>query len=267
METGNMANRVYTTKKQLADAMESAKNLYGLELGSEYTFIGCKTNTDKYGVVCSAMLDASEKQIEETKITENGIEKIETPENDPEPETIEQSVNSMEQIGKGAFSTVYQKTTKTVLIKSDDFAKECMSNGWFPNTPMFPTLEHVGTSNDGDFQFYECSYYPKVKSLKKSLLPSEYEFYQVLRKIFKNFSCWHNDYMLFSKWHEAFDKIPNKFSHKRKMLKEALDAMGNYGTEICFEISPRNVAVKNKRLILLDCFFVRSQLDRKNKIK
>ena len=36
----------------------------------------------------------------------------------------------------------------------------------------------------------------------------------------------------------------------------ALDACGNWSTNVMFEISPRNIAVDNGQLVLLDCFFL-----------
>lgn len=173
------------------------------------------------------------------------------------------NTNGMKQIGKGEFSTVYRKNKNTVLIKSRDHAKECMAAGWFPECSLFPTLERVGSSDCGEFSFYEEKYYPKKASLKKNLRPSEWEFYKILRGFF-------NDYPLMGKtrhqylntWHECFDRIPGKFHVKREQMKEALDAMGNYGEDVCFEISPRNVTAHNGRLVLLDCFFMLSQQKR-----
>ncbi|MBV5342462.1 hypothetical protein JZU68_02215, partial [bacterium] len=81
-------------------------------------------------------------------------------------------------IGKGMFSTVYRKDARTVLIKSVDPVKECMSLGWFPKTAMFPTVKRLLCEDD--FSLYECRYYHKVSSLKKSLTRFEYEFYLAL---------------------------------------------------------------------------------------
>ncbi|UZT50044.1 hypothetical protein [Enterobacter phage 01_vB_Eclo_IJM] len=40
----------------------------------------------------------------------------------------------------------------------------------------------------------------------------------------------------------------------------ALDACANFGSDIQFEISPRNVRAVNGKLILVDCFFLVSKL-------
>ena len=100
----------------------------------------------------------------------------------------------LKQIGKGAFSTVYKKGTNKVLIKSCDNVKECMSMGWFPNSKMFPKIKRVGVSDCGQFQFYEEKFYPKTRSLKQDLLPSEYEFYLNLFVLYKHPYCYRGMY-------------------------------------------------------------------------
>lgn len=156
----------------------------------------------------------------------------------------------MKLIGRGAFTKCY-KVNNRVLLKSTCFIKECMSLGWFPNSSLFPKITKIGEG------LYDMKYYQRIRSLKKSLIPQHYQYYQMLRKI--NFDC--TD---FYKTRENFDKIPNKYL--KNIMHSALDACSNYGDDVCFEISPRNVAVTNNgRLILLDCFFIRSQLKEKTK--
>lgn len=43
--------------------------------------------------------------------------------------------------------------------------------------------------------------------------------------------------------------------------------MSNYDHRIGFEISPRNVAIDNGRLVLLDCFFSIDLLQERNREK
>lgn len=164
-------------------------------------------------------------------------------------------MNTMPIIGKGAFSTVYRKSSNTVLIKSIDSVKECMSLGWFPKSRIFPRIKLIGRDDTRNCKLYESKYYPRVSSLKNELNTLDWEFYKVLRNLkrFPQSDC-------ITHWYNQFNTIPNKFRHKKEILLEALDALVNYGTDVCFEISPRNVAVDNGRLILLDCFFFQSQL-------
>lgn len=154
-------------------------------------------------------------------------------------------------IGKGMFSKVYLKDEKTVLINSVCYMKECMAN-WVDSI-WFPKLERE------DYQQYTCEYFPKVKSLKSALSKEHYEIYLQLRSIFNIFDKPRNKYDLLDYWRGKFATISN--DSIREDLLYFLAEASNYGSDIDFEISPRNVAVKNGNLILLDCFFVRSQLD------
>ena len=154
-------------------------------------------------------------------------------------------------VGKGAFSTVYELNEKQVLIKSSDPIKECMSMGWFPDSRLFPKVEYL------DSETYVMQKFAKVKSPKSELTEKDYSIYLELRALKTGYvknSHWAN-----TEWHKQFDTIKNK--RVREALKDALDACCNYGSDINFEISPRNIAVKNGKLILLDCFFSISKLN------
>jgi hypothetical protein len=170
------------------------------------------------------------------------------------------NTKGMQQIGRGAFSTVYKRGRNKVLIKSTDKVKECMSLGWFPSSKLFPKLSLVGESSCGEFSFYEEKYYPKVNSLKKTLSDFEWEFYKVLRSLDHFYYYLPTRYL---RLHKAFSCIPGKFHRKRSLLLDALNALSNYGDDICFEISPRNVATQGDKLVLLDCFFFASDLNKR----
>lgn len=158
----------------------------------------------------------------------------------------------MKLIGKGEFTKAYLNDAGRVILHSTDRVKECASMGWMPDHRLFPAIERL--ENEGDYQVYEMEYFPKVKSLKNSLTPRQYRLYSTLRKL--SVYCGKNcdSYI---EWHKAFDTLPCEFKAEKEALKEAIDSLLNYSTGIRFEISPRNVAVKGRKLILLDCFFIR----------
>ena len=158
--------------------------------------------------------------------------------------------NTMPCIGRGAFSTAYRKTRSKVLIKSRDQVKECMALGWFPRTPLFPSITHVATSACGNWKFYEERYYPRVRGLKKNLTPFDWEFYKALKNLADSGRRDTN-------WSAKFEQLPSKFERRKLLLQEACNVLYNYNSNVHFEISPRNVAVHNSRLVLLDCFFIR----------
>jgi hypothetical protein len=153
-------------------------------------------------------------------------------------------------IGKGWFSKVYRLDQKNVLIESSDYVKECLSEFGL-GSYLFPELERL------DYQIYKGKYYEKVSSLKTSLKPSHYKIYSELRKL-RVSVCWKKrQFGLADAWREEFKKVSNK--KVRQSLMDAVDSLGNYGQDVNFEISPRNVAVDNGKLVLLDVFFLDSQ--------
>ena len=165
-------------------------------------------------------------------------------------------------IGRGMFSTVYRKNAKTVLIRSVDPVKECMAMGWFPSSRMFPKTTRVALLDDDQgTALYEQRYYPKVKSLKAALKPAEWEFYQGLREMQGNINRLLDDYKALDSLQSLIKALPGKYARKKSALLGAIDALTNYGPDIRFEISPRNVAVHNGSLILLDCFFMKKKAE------
>ena len=176
-------------------------------------------------------------------------------------------------LGKGGFTTAYLLGNGTVEIISNDPIKECMSLGWFPRGRLFPKIKQIFDHDpDSIYKIYHMEFYDRPRSLKSNLCPHDWELYKELRKLY--IPCHTEDYMKCDKWHGAFDTISDKFSAEKEEIKEALDACSNYGTDIGFEISPRNVALRDDNLILLDVFYMhrkcremrKSKLDRQRKL-
>lgn len=152
-------------------------------------------------------------------------------------------------IGKGTFTKAYLQPDGKVLVKSPCPVKEILSLGWCGNARFLPKIERI------DHEEYIMPLYEKPRKLKEALLPVEYKFYLALREMHSN--CWGKG--LFG----IIDAIKNsKLSPQRKkQMIEFAEGVANIGVEdIRFEISPRNVAVKNGKLILLDVFFSSSKL-------
>ena len=140
-----------------------------------------------------------------------------------------------------------------VRLHSNDPVKECMSAGFFPDSRLFPKIVRVG---DGE---YDTKYYPKVSSLKNTLVPLHYEYYKLLREVQNTFGMM-SPYDGYSVLCKSFSKLPK---YLKDNLQEAIDGLVNYGSDIKFEISPRNVAVtKTGKLILLDCFCLVTKIPR-----
>jgi len=171
-------------------------------------------------------------------------------------------------IGKGSFTKCYLNEDKlTVTLISTDYIKECMSLNWFPaDLGLFPdVILNDAISNDAisnDDKSYTMKYYPRVTSLKKALNPRDFKLYQCLRKLNIPTDYRNNIHDNYSKWRKEFSTIPDEFKEEREEIIGALDSCINYGSDIGFEISPRNVATDNGKLILLDCFFMVTQIMR-----
>ena len=163
-------------------------------------------------------------------------------------------MDNLKLIGTGAFTKAYlRQSDNRVVLKSCCPIKDCMAMGWFPTSRLFPKLTCT------EHETYVMKYYPKVSSLKNNLDPDQYRIYKDLRKL--HIQGWRqtNDYDSFSHWYKAFEKLENR--KLSKVMCEAIEACSNYGSDIKFEISPRNVAVNNGKLVLLDVFYSISKLN------
>lgn len=152
------------------------------------------------------------------------------------------NTTGLELIGTGLFSKVYALNDKKVLIDTCCPCKAAMQE--FPSSKYFPKIElqEVLPTNR---KLYTMKRYSKTRSLKNSLKPKQYELYKELRTVF--LSSWN------CSTRTALNRIQNK--RVRELLLQAYDTCICYGDEVKFEISPRNVAVHNGNLVLLDVFF------------
>lgn len=162
-------------------------------------------------------------------------------------------------IGKGAFTKAYLLVSGEVELVSVDPVKECMALWGLGESYLWPQIERVDYRDDGT-QVYKMPHYPKVKSIKNALDPHQYELYKALRNLEGTFCA--NQNLLAYELRKQFETLPAEFSEEKEALLEAIDALGNYGTDLKFEISPRNVSVVDGKLVLLDVFFFVSQLNK-----
>lgn len=164
-------------------------------------------------------------------------------------------------IGKGSFTKAYLLESGKVELHSNDPVKECMALWGFGDSYLWPTIERI------DDKVYTMDYLPKTSRLKASLEPRQYQLYSALRKLKPLVSFRPRDWEYSDYWREQFESLPSEFEEEKQALLEALDSLGNYGQDIQFEISPRNVRAVNGKLCLLDCFFFVSQLQLVNSRK
>ncbi len=162
------------------------------------------------------------------------------------------NLKGLKVIGKGAFSKCWLNADNvTVTLKSVCPVKEVMAMGWFPDSTLFPTLKR-------DDDSYIMKYYPRVSSLRDNLDSTEYELYKELRAVHLSYNVPSNQYDGYQVLYDAFSKLGNE--DLREAMLAALDSVANCGSDIGFEISPRNVATDNGKLVLLDVFYMQSAL-------
>jgi len=165
-------------------------------------------------------------------------------------------------IGKGTFTKAYLLNSGKVELHSIDPVKECMALWGFGDSYLWPIIERT------DDEIYTMDYFPKTPSLKNSLEPRQYQLYSALRKLKPLWGYSRpQDWEYSDHWRKQFESLPIEFEEEKQALLEAVDSLGNYGQDIQFEISPRNVRAINGKLCLLDCFFFVSQLQLVNSRK
>lgn len=170
-------------------------------------------------------------------------------------------------VGKGAFTKAYTSPAEpdTCYLVSSDPAKECLALfGYSTTMPnLFPKLERIKYLDSGA-NVFKTKFYAKSNSLKSDLDADQYALYKALVAMHRSVhTCVIKDYDLADKHYKALDDLKTKnpdFKIYVEALQESIDSLCNYGTDILFEISPRNVRVDNGKLVLLDVFFFRSKL-------
>jgi len=169
-------------------------------------------------------------------------------------------------IGYGSFTKAYTSDShEGVILVSWDKVREIQALGFFPESPLFPIVQWAGdelnthmlnrTRNTRPCETYLMPYYGKVTAPKKQLNNQAYQIYKVLRRIASTNNC-HG----YNKLFKLFDNAPLPIDVKNALL-DALNGLSDYGADICFEISPRNISISDSGgLVLRDCFFFKHQL-------
>lgn len=188
------------------------------------------------------------------------------------------------QIGRGCFSFVHKRPGDNfVTIISRDKAKECaaifgLNSEDLPESKiLFPDISYSKLPESKkaesilekrgfeDYKIYQIKYFPVVKSLKRGLKTNFWEFYKKLYFIWESYPYNNNNWERIDYYKKEFAKIDDEIKGKYgAAIINALETLINYGDDVWFEISPRNVRVDtNGRLVLLDVFFFRGDMQRK----
>lgn len=175
-------------------------------------------------------------------------------------------MNEPKQIGKGAFTKAFLLESGRVRLHSTDKVKECAALWGLSDSRLFPEIELVDDDPQDRFRIYEMEFFEIGSKVKGGTLgalnKNDKRIYRLLRKFYSEgrfnptlaMGCRLQDYDRFEHLHAVFAELA-ELEPELACLAEALDSLANYGQGVAFEISPRNIAVKNGQLILLDCFF------------
>jgi hypothetical protein len=159
-------------------------------------------------------------------------------------------MNGFKFLGDGQFSEAYlNRADGTVLIKSVDPIKKAMASGKLPKCRLFPEIYYVG-KDTRRIHLYRMPYYKILahSNITHVLCKHDYDLYKVLAK--QGTKTGIRDII------KGFKQLPDGFSNERDMLIEYSDSLYRTVKQvISFEVPDFNVASKDKKLILLDCFF------------
>lgn len=166
-------------------------------------------------------------------------------------------LNKPLKVRKGKYSIVYV-FDDIALIHSKDPIKECLSLNWFPDSIHVPEVNDSNIQSDkAGFKVYEMPLYETNRSVKSLICQDDYfNIYLPLRKLMTNINWdYNNPYKWQNNFYDAVQQTELTIDIK-DLIVSCYEACMNYSSKVMFEISPRNVAAKDGRLILLDCFFI-----------
>jgi hypothetical protein len=149
-------------------------------------------------------------------------------------------------IGKGVFSNVYDNEDGTVLIKTDDYSKECYA--------LFCQNKHIPKTEIIAYNLYRQPKYKKIKSV------STIKSWKALRKIQKDYAAPYKHSYKHYDYEGLISSIEKYKNELEAGIYEALialvEAYCNYTENIGFDVAKRNLALDNENnLILLDLVF------------
>jgi hypothetical protein len=163
-------------------------------------------------------------------------------------------------IGHGCHSRVYDQGNGTVIVKSRDKTKLSMAKGLFPKHRLFPTVEMIGErQQNGDmYGLFRMEKYEYIlnqmndDAIREMLSKRQYRFYCLLERI--NSISGEVDRIKT----RLGEKFPKEFHRELKAIYDAIDGMASEGIYADFESQDFNLAIKGNKIVLLDCFFPRS---------
>ncbi len=161
----------------------------------------------------------------------------------------------LKQIGKGAFSKVYDARDGNVIILTDDPTKEAYT--LFDLGDRFPKVERLEYDSPA---VYRMKKYETKGGIKSKVSAREWKLVKLLQKALDSILGRDMDYgTLYTAIESTFSECP-EYDDEQEQLLHALDVMSNCGYDVCMEVPNRNLVVENGKIIFLDIFYMRSKL-------
>lgn len=160
----------------------------------------------------------------------------------------------MKLIGEGFFTKCFDAGEGSVELHTFCNIKPAYAEWGVGSGRLFPSMTKIDVRYDHQdiaVTILKCKRYPKVASLKTALAPAQYALYLALRAIAAEAIGWGSSRQFAGKVRTA----KNVHWRHREDIATAVDDVHNYASNVGIDISPRNVAVDNGRLVLLDVFF------------
>ena len=157
-------------------------------------------------------------------------------------------------IGTGSFSQAYQQKDGKVIIVSDDPVKKLMSKGVLPDHRMFPKVTMIAPETRRTDGIYEMEYYSIVRDMpeeeiRKQLSKRQWYLLSTLRTIY----CANGSPEEIKK--QLTRQMAKCFHREMHLLFTAIDAVHATGVRANCEFQCMNLAVRDGKIVFLDCFF------------
>jgi len=165
------------------------------------------------------------------------------------------SEEKMRQVGSGNFTKAYERPDGYIELHSIDPVKEFMATIGFPDHPMFPKCEKIGTKGK-DTSIYIMKKLTIISESSQKLNRRQ----QALLDALDNLRAYTAKDLA-----KEFATLPDRFRVERELLIEATKSMGKVKAldGISWDMCDFNLAIsKSGRLILLDCFYPKETSNR-----
>jgi|APSaa5957512535_1039671.scaffolds.fasta_scaffold12114_2 hypothetical protein len=173
---------------------------------------------------------------------------------------IEEDLNfdDLHVLGEGSWTRAFKMDNGQVLLRSQCKVKKAISQGLFPDSPLFPEITEVWYDAEREVTYYtmellEPGSFHEKENFGNSLSPESKIIWEQLIPLDNFMYSLHMEMSRIDFWIKKFqNNLPNALANLMISVLRACDTdnTGNVG----FEIPMHNIACKDGQLVLFDCF-------------